>query len=97
MESRPFARGAQPPTREPVGDRARRVGRGMGGRTGGSVPGRPLHTDHPLRAPAGLYGARFAVSACSSGSWDLGGWVYRTLVLPTQYTHPAIPVPGTAR
>ena len=44
---------------------------------------RPLHPDHPLRPPAGAYGARFAVRACSSrAAWSVGS---------TRYTRPWYP------
>ena len=87
VKSRPFVRGAQPPTREgPQGpDRARRVGRGMGGRTNGPA-GTALLTTHSR--PCRPSGARFAVRR-TLRVLDLPR--YWTPVLPTRYTLPVLP------
>ena len=69
-------------------------GRPLGLEWWGTDLGRTRPPDHPLRTPAGSYGARFAV-------WDppceqRAGWVLPR-ALPTRYTHPVIPHPGTPR
>ena len=70
------------PGRCPQGaDRARRVGSGR------AVVFRPH--DHPLRLPAGAYGARFAVMGPPLAA-GLGARVY-----PSPYPPSPIPTPGT--
>ena len=51
--------------------------------------GRTLQSDHPLRLPAGAYGARSAVGP------PLSRWL-GVPVLPSRYTHPVpYPIPRT--
>ena len=91
-ESRPLPAGRVPPAkRAPEGPPGLEWvgGSRMRTRVGPSTSGLRYH---PLRSPAGTYGARSAVSEPSSSSWDLGGWVS----LAPRITHPVYPpvIPG---
>ena len=96
----PVARGAQPPTREGHRpDRARRVGRGMGGRTQGRTDGHAAPRP-PTPPPAGLRGplrCRGLLSGVGPGMSVGPGITHPVYTLPVPPIYPSQAPTDTAR